>query len=118
MHSIDYPTLEAKLADWDIMRPTCTEEAQQMYKAAPGHIISPEPWTHTTLFDSLDRDRANGAIHDINHPEIHEGGLAVLRGNLAPTAAWSRPPVFRRRSGSSVDRLWWSTPRSRPSRSF
>ena len=84
VHSIDYPTLEAKLADWDIMRPTCTEEAQQMYKAAPGHIISPEPWTHTTLFDSLDRDRANGAIHDINHPEIHEGGLAVLRGNLAP----------------------------------
>ena len=55
-----------------------------MYKAAPRHIISPEPWTHTTLFDSLDRDRANGAIHDINHPEIHEGGLAVLRGNLAP----------------------------------
>ena len=84
VHSIDYPTLEAKLADWDIMRPTCTEEAQQMYKAAPGHIISPEPWTHTTLFDSLDRDRTNGAIHDINHPEIHEGGLAVLRGNLAP----------------------------------
>jgi len=42
VHSIDYPTLEAKLADWDIMRPTCTEEAQQMYKAAPGHIISPE----------------------------------------------------------------------------
>ena len=84
VHSIDYPTLEAKLADWDIMRPTCTEEAKQMYKAAPGHIISPEPWTHTTLFDSLDRDRANGAIHDINHPEIHEGGLAVLRGNLAP----------------------------------
>ena len=84
VHSIDYPTLEAMLADWDIMRPTCTEEAQQMYKAAPGHIISPEPWTHTTLFDSLDRDRANGAIHDIDHPEIHEGGLAVLRGNLAP----------------------------------
>ena len=84
VHSIDYPTLEAKLADWDIMRPTCTEEAKQMYKAAPGHIISPEPWTHTTLFDSLDTDRVNGAIHDINHPEIHEGGLAVLRGNLAP----------------------------------
>ena len=84
VHSIDYPTLEAKLADWDIMRPTCTEEAKQMYKAAPGHIISPEPWTHTTLFDSLDRDRVNGAIHDIDHPEIHEGGLAVLRGNLAP----------------------------------
>ena len=84
VHSVDYPSLEAKLDDWDIMRPTCTEEAKTMYHAAPGHIVSPEPWTHETLFDSLDTDRVNGAIHDIDHPEIHEGGLAVLRGNLAP----------------------------------
>ncbi|WP_101618250.1 dihydroxy-acid dehydratase [Bifidobacterium margollesii] len=84
VHSVDYPSLEAKLDAWDIMRPTCTEEAKTLFHAAPGHIISPEPWTHETLFDSLDTDRVNGAIHDINHPEIHEGGLAVLRGNLAP----------------------------------
>ena len=84
VHSIDYKSLEDKLNDWDIMRGTCTEEAKQMYLAAPGHIVSPEPWTHTTLFDSLDRDRVNGAIHDIDHPAVTEGGLAVLRGNLAP----------------------------------
>ena len=84
VHSVDYKTLEDKLNDWDIMRDSCTEEAQQMYKAAPGHIVSPDPWTHTTLFDSLDRDRVNGAIHDIDHPAVTEGGLAVLRGNLAP----------------------------------
>ena len=84
VHSIDYKTLEDKLNDWDIMRDTCTEEAKQMYLAAPGHIVSPDPWTHTTLFDSLDRDRVNGAVHDIDHPAVTEGGLAVLRGNLAP----------------------------------
>ena len=84
VHSIDYKTLEAKLADWDIMRETCTEEAKQMHLAAPGHIVSPNPFTHTTLFDSLDRDRENGAIHDVDHPAVTEGGLAVLRGNLAP----------------------------------
>ena len=84
VHSIDYKTLEDKLNDWDIMRDTCTEEAKQMYLAAPGHIVSPDPWTHTTLFNSLDRDRVNGAIHDIDHPAVTEGGLAVLRGNLAP----------------------------------
>ena len=84
VHSIDYKTLEDKLNDWDIMRGTCTEQAKQMYLAAPGHIVSPDPWTHTTLFDSLDRDRTNGAIHDIDHPAVTEGGLAVLRGNLAP----------------------------------
>ena len=84
VHSIDYKTLEDKLNDWDIMRDTCTEQAKQMYLAAPGHIVSPDPWAHTTLFDSLDRDRVNGAIHDIDHPAVTEGGLAVLRGNLAP----------------------------------
>ena len=50
----------------------------------PGHIVSPDPFTHETLFDSLDTDRVNGAIHDIDHPAVTEGGLAVLRGNLAP----------------------------------
>lgn len=40
VHSIDYKTLEDKLNDWDIMRNTCTEEAKQMYLAAPGHIVS------------------------------------------------------------------------------
>ena len=84
VHSIDYKSLEDKLNDWDIMRDTCTEQAKQRYLAAPGHIVSPDPWTHTTLFDSLDRDRVNGAIHDIDHPAVTEGGLAVLRGNLAP----------------------------------
>ena len=84
VHSVDYPSLEAKLADWDIMRDTCTEEARDFFKAAPGHIVSPEPWTHETTFESLDTDRVNGAIHDIDHPAVTEGGLAVLRGNLAP----------------------------------
>ncbi|KFI68782.1 dihydroxy-acid dehydratase [Bifidobacterium magnum] len=83
-HSVDYPSLEAKLADWDIMRPTCTEEARRLYMAAPGGITSPQPWTHTTLFEQLDTDRVEGAIHDIDHPAVTEGGLAVLRGNLAP----------------------------------
>ena len=87
VHSIDYPSLEAKLDEWDIMRDSCTEYAKDFYRAAPGHIVSPEPWTHETKFDSLDTDRVNGAIHDIDHPAVTEGGLAVLRGNLAPDGA-------------------------------
>ncbi|RBP98436.1 dihydroxy-acid dehydratase [Bifidobacterium aemilianum] len=83
-HSVDYPDLESKLNDWDIMRPRCKPEAKQLYRAAPGHIKSPEPWTHETLYDELDTDRVSGAIHDIDHPSVTEGGLAILRGNLAP----------------------------------
>ncbi|MDN6769590.1 MAG: dihydroxy-acid dehydratase, partial [Bifidobacterium mongoliense] len=84
VHSFDYPSIEAKLYDWDIMRPTCSADAKQLFRAAPGGIVSPEPWTHETLFDTLDTDRVKGAIHDMAHPAVAEGGLAVLRGNLAP----------------------------------
>ncbi|MEE8702189.1 dihydroxy-acid dehydratase [Bifidobacterium crudilactis] len=83
-HSVDYPSLEAKLDDWDIMRPTCLDEAKKLYHAAPGHIISPEPWNQSVEFDTLDTDREHGAIHDLEHPAVTEGGLAILRGNLAP----------------------------------
>ena len=83
-HSVDYPSLEAKLDDWDIMRPTCLDEAKKLYHAAPGHIISPEPWNQSVEFDTLDTDREHGAIHDLEPPAVTEGGLAILRGNLAP----------------------------------
>lgn len=86
VHSIDYPSLEAKLDEWDIMRDSCTEYAKDFYRAAPGHIVS-RAMGHETKFDSLDTDRVNGAIHDIDHPAVTEGGLAVLRGNLAPDGA-------------------------------
>lgn len=41
VHSVDYPDLESKLDDWDIMRPTCLDKAKELYRAAPGHIKSP-----------------------------------------------------------------------------
>jgi dihydroxy-acid dehydratase len=84
VHSVDYPTLQAKLDDWDIMRATCLPEAKELYRAAPGHIKSPEPFVQETLADTLDTDRVHGAINDIDHPAVKEGGLAILRGNLAP----------------------------------
>ena len=83
-HSIDYPSLEDKLNEWDIMRPSCTQKAKKLFHAAPGHIISPEPWNQSKEFDSLDTDRVHGAIHDLQHPAVEQGGLAILRGNLAP----------------------------------
>ncbi|MFT8357726.1 dihydroxy-acid dehydratase [Bifidobacterium aquikefiri] len=83
-HSIDYPSFEAKLDDWDIMRPSCLDEAKKLYHAAPGHIRSPKPWNQSEEFPDLDTDRINGAIHDLQHPAVNEGGLAILHGNLAP----------------------------------
>ncbi len=84
VHSVDYPDLESKLNDWDIRRDTCTGDAKRFFLAAPGHVKSVEAWSQSNTFDSLDTDYVNGAVHDIDHPAVTEGGLAVLRGNLAP----------------------------------
>ena len=118
VHSIDYPTLEAKLADWDIMRPTCTEEAQQMYKAAPGHIISRSRGRTPPCSIRSTVTAPTAPSTTSTTRRFTKAASPCCAATWPPTAAWSRPPVFRRRSGSSVDRLWWSTPRSRPSRSF
>ncbi|MCI1983291.1 MAG: dihydroxy-acid dehydratase [Bifidobacteriaceae bacterium] len=84
VHSVDYPDLESKLADWDVRRDTVLDEAKDLYLAAPGGKRTVEAWSQSNKFDSLDLDPVNGAVHDMDHPTIAEGGLAVLRGNLAP----------------------------------
>ena len=84
VHSVDYKSLDDKLNAWDIKRDTVCGEALEMFAAAPGHIVSAQPWTQSEKWDSLDTDEINGAIHDTEHPAVTEGGLAVLRGNLAP----------------------------------
>jgi dihydroxy-acid dehydratase len=39
------------------------------------------------MFDTLDLDASGGCIRDIAHAYTPDGGLAVLRGNLAPDGA-------------------------------
>lgn len=84
VHSVDYPDLESKLNDWDVRRDTALQQAKDLYVAAPGGVRTVEAWSQSNTFDSLDLDPINGAVHDFQHPTIAEGGLAVLRGNLAP----------------------------------
>ena len=111
VHSIDYKTLEDKLNDWDIMRDTCTEEAKQMYLAAPGHIVSPDPWTHTTLFDSLDRDRVNGAIHDIGSSGRHRRAVWPCCVATSPLTVRGED---RRCAEGDLDLPWTGTGRRIP----
>ncbi|MDK6797465.1 dihydroxy-acid dehydratase, partial [Escherichia coli] len=60
VHSVDYPSLEAKLADWDIRRDTATEEALDLFTAAPGGHRTAEGMSQNARFDDLDRDYING----------------------------------------------------------
>lgn len=80
---IDYPTLHDAISEWDIMSSTKTELAVNFWKSAPSMEKSSEGGFSTSLYSEPDTDRKNGCIRDAKHAYSHDGGLAVLYGNIA-----------------------------------
>ncbi|MBV2183920.1 MAG: dihydroxy-acid dehydratase [Rhizobium sp.] len=81
------PTVHAKtlgdgLAKWDI---SVSEDpaALKLFSAAPGGIPTQVAFSQEARWEELDLDRENGVIRDAQHPFSKDGGLAVLKGNLA-----------------------------------
>jgi dihydroxy-acid dehydratase len=58
-------------------------EIRNRYLAGPGRKFNITAFSQDFHYDSLDLDRANGAIRDGAHAYSKDGGLAVLYGNLA-----------------------------------
>jgi len=80
---VDYPSLEAALDDWNILSGTAISEAHKTYLSAPSGVFSLTMGSGNASYESLDTDREKGCIRDTSHPYSHEGGLAVLYGNIA-----------------------------------
>ncbi|WKD57804.1 Dihydroxy-acid dehydratase [Corynebacterium capitovis DSM 44611] len=87
VHTVAYPSLDSWLGDWDIRGPRPTERAVELYHAAPGGVRTTEAFSQSSRWESLDYDAANGVIHDVDHAFTSDGGLVVLRGNVAPNGA-------------------------------
>jgi len=81
---IDYPSLDAALAGWDILSPVVLPEALDFFLSAPDRSAGPRPFASEARYGSHDTDRITGAIRDTGHAHSNDGGLAVLYGNLAP----------------------------------
>lgn len=75
-------TLADALAEWDIVRGN-SEVAKQRFLAGPAGIPTQVAFSQSTRWSSLDVDRENGCIRDIEHAYSQDGGLAVLFGNIA-----------------------------------
>ena len=57
--------------------------ASSIYFSAPGNRFSTKMGSQSEFYPSLDTDRANGCIRDLEHAYTKDGGLAVLFGNIA-----------------------------------
>ncbi|MDR5904338.1 dihydroxy-acid dehydratase [Franzmannia qiaohouensis] len=75
-------TLKAALDEWDIMR-NPSAAVVEFFKAGPGGVPTQTAFSQAARWPSLDGDRVSGCIRDLEHAFSHEGGLAVLFGNIA-----------------------------------
>ncbi|CAM5680703.1 dihydroxy-acid dehydratase [Streptomyces hirsutus] len=83
VYSVHSPTLADWLKTWDIRGGSPSPEAVEMWHAAPGCVRSAEAFSQSERWDTLDEDAEGGCIRSAEHAYSKDGGLAVLRGNLA-----------------------------------
>ncbi len=80
--TVHAPSMGEALQRWDIARQP-DEAVQTFYRAGPAGIPTQVAFSQDTRWPSLDTDRAQGCIRALEHAYSREGGLAVLRGNIA-----------------------------------
>ena len=80
--TIHSETLGAALNQWDVMR-NPSAEVVEFFRAGPGGIPTQVAFSQAERWPTLDLDRQDGCIRTVAEPYSHEGGLAVLFGNIA-----------------------------------
>ncbi|MFD3557702.1 dihydroxy-acid dehydratase [Streptomyces goshikiensis] len=75
--------LEDWLAEWDARSGTASDTAMELWHAAPGCKRSATAFSQSERWESLDLDAEGGCIRSVQHAYSKDGGLAVLRGNIA-----------------------------------
>ena len=80
---VDGTTLAEAIARYNICVPAPDPEALRIYRSAPGGKFCIALGAQDTMYDTLDTDRAAGCIRDLQHAYSKDGGLAVLKGNIA-----------------------------------
>ncbi|MFD4374137.1 dihydroxy-acid dehydratase [Streptomyces sp. NPDC058486] len=83
VHSVHSRSVKEWLGAWDVRGGSPTDEAVELFHAAPGCVRSAEAFSQSERWETLDVDAAEGCIRDAAHAYSKDGGLAVLRGNIA-----------------------------------
>ncbi|NGM44004.1 dihydroxy-acid dehydratase [Rhodobacter sp. SGA-6-6] len=80
--TVHSPTMGAALDHWDVSRSN-HDNVRRFFMAAPGNVRSATAFSQAARYVELDLDRENGVIRSAKHPFSKDGGLAVLKGNIA-----------------------------------
>ena len=82
---VDGMTVSEALGLYDITSSEADQHPseQSIYYSAPGNRFSTAMGSQAERYDTLDTDRSEGCIRDLQHAYTKDGGLAVLFGNIA-----------------------------------
>ena len=81
---VDGMTLAQAIERWAVVPgKKMDNEADELWKSAPGMKRTTELGCQMSYYSELDTDRASGCIRDMEHAYVKDGGLAVLKGNIA-----------------------------------
>ncbi|EGR1055989.1 dihydroxy-acid dehydratase [Vibrio cholerae] len=75
-------SLQEQLAQYDVKQ-TQDPAVHTLFRAGPAGIRTTQAFSQDCRWDTLDDDRQEGCIRDKAHAFSQDGGLAVLKGNLA-----------------------------------
>ncbi|EPH06784.1 dihydroxy-acid dehydratase [Propionibacterium sp. oral taxon 192 str. F0372] len=83
VHSIHHDDLQSFLDDWDVRGGKAIDQAKRLFLAAPGGVRTTEMFSTTNRWPCLDLDEAAGCIRSVSNAYTADGGLAILKGNIA-----------------------------------
>ncbi len=80
---VDGLTLQEAIEKYDVTQEGVSEIGTKKYKSAPGHAFNLVMGSQENYYKELDTDRINGCIRNIENAYTKDGGLAILKGNIA-----------------------------------
>ena len=83
VNRVDGMNLAEAIAKYNISKKEVDADAWRIYTSAPANKFNIQLGSQNTYYQALDTDRANGCIRDLEHAYSKDGGLAVLKGNIA-----------------------------------
>jgi dihydroxy-acid dehydratase len=87
VHSVHSSDLKSWLEKWDIRGTAPSQEAIDLFHAAPGRKRTTKAFSQDNEWESLDTDNVQGCIRSVDNAYTKDGGLCVLFGNLAEDGA-------------------------------
>lgn len=80
---VDGMSMAEAIDKYSISKIEVDADAWRIYTSAPANKFNIQLGSQDFCYQTLDVDRANGCIRDLEHAYSKDGGLAVLKGNIA-----------------------------------